>query len=61
MAKNLLVRLANGEVLITYGPMHTLLEEETGRNLDGHLAEWIVDHPNEFQTVLKLFNHFFNF
>jgi len=33
--------------------MHTLLEEETGRNLEGHLAEWIVDHPKEFQTVLK--------
>lgn len=51
--RDLLERLANGEILITYGPMHTLLEEETGRNLDGHLAEWIVDHPNEFQTVLR--------
>ena len=53
MAKDLLVRLANGEVLITYGPIHTLLEQETGRNLDGHLSEWIVSHPHEFQTVLK--------
>jgi len=51
--RDLLERLANGEILITYGPMHTLLEEETGRNLDGHLAEWIVNHPKEFQTVLK--------
>jgi len=53
MAKDLLVRLASGEVLITYGPIHTLLEQETGRNLDGHLSEWIVSHPHEFQTVLK--------
>ena len=53
MAKDLLVRLASGEVLITYGPIHTLLEQETGRNLDGHLSEWIVSHPHEFQNVLK--------
>ena len=53
MAKDLLVRLANGEVLITYGPIHTLLEQEPGRNLDGHLSEWIGDHPDKFQTVLK--------
>jgi len=53
MAKDLLVRLANGEVLITYGPIHTLLEQETGHNLDGHLSEWIVSHPHEFQNVLK--------
>ena len=53
MARDLLERPRDGEVLIDTGPIHTLLEQETGRNLEGHLSEWIVNHPNEFQSVVK--------
>ncbi len=53
MVKGFLERLRNGEILITYGPMHTLLEEETGRNLEGHLSQWIVEHPDDSQSVFK--------
>jgi len=53
MAKDFLQRLANGEVLVSWGPIQTLLQQEKGRNLEGHLAEWIVEHPNDFQDVLK--------
>ncbi|GAH00004.1 unnamed protein product, partial [marine sediment metagenome] len=53
MAKDLLERLRNSEVLVSYGPIHTLLEQETGRDLSGHLSEWIVNHPEDFQRVLK--------
>ena len=53
MARDLLERLRDSEVLIDTGPIHTLLEQETGRNLEGHLSEWIVNHPNEFQSVVK--------
>jgi len=52
MAGDFLERISNGEVLVAYGPIHTLLEQEVGRNLDGHLAEWIVNHPQDFQRVL---------
>jgi len=51
MARDFLERIRNGEVLVAYGPIHTLLEQEMGRNLEGHLAEWIVNHPKEFQNV----------
>lgn len=51
MARDFLERIRNGEVLVAYGPIHTLLEQEVGRNLEGHLAEWIVNHPKEFQSV----------
>ena len=53
MARDLLERLKDGEILIDSGPIHTLLEQESGRNLEGHLAEWIFNHPDEFQTVVK--------
>ena len=53
MARDLLERLRDGEALIDSGPIHTLLEQETGRNLEGHLSEWIVNHPDEFQSVVK--------
>lgn len=53
MAKDFLERLRNGDVLVIYGPIHTLLEQEVGRELDGHLSEWIVNHPREFQKVTK--------
>ncbi|GAH76241.1 unnamed protein product, partial [marine sediment metagenome] len=53
MARDLLGRLRSGEILIANGPIHTLLEQKTGRNLEGHLAEWIVDHPDDFQNVVK--------
>lgn len=52
MAKGMLERIKSGEILVTYGPIHTLLEQEVGRNLEGHLAEWIINHPDEFQRVL---------
>jgi len=53
MAKDFLERLRNGDVLVIYGPIHTLLEQEVGRELDGHLSEWIVNHPHEFRKVTK--------
>ncbi|GAH70243.1 unnamed protein product, partial [marine sediment metagenome] len=53
MVTDFLKRLRDGEILVTYGPIHTLLEQEVKRNLEGHLADWIVNHPKEFQSVLK--------
>lgn len=53
MAKDFLQRLANGEVLVSWGPIQTLLQQEKGRNLEGHQAEWIVNHPDDYQDVLK--------
>ena len=53
MARDFLQRLAGGEVLIGWGPIHTLLHDEKGRNLEGNLAEWIVSHPDDFQDVIK--------
>ena len=53
MAKDFLQRLANGDVLVSWGPIQTLLQQEKGRNLDGHQADWIVNHPNDFQDVVK--------
>jgi len=53
MARDLLERLEKGDVLVVYGPIHTLLEQEVGRDLEGHLSEWIVNHPREFQEVTK--------
>jgi len=53
MAEDFLQRLANGDVLVSWGPIQTLLQQEKGRNLEGHQAEWIVNHPNDFQDVIK--------
>ncbi len=53
MAKDLLDRLAAGDILVHWGPIQTLLEQEKGRNLEVHQAEWIVDHPADFQDVLE--------
>lgn len=53
MAIDFLQRLADGEVLVTYAPLFTLLEQEKGRTLEGHLGKWIVDHPESFQDVVK--------
>jgi len=53
MAKDFLQRLANGEVLVSWGPIQTLLQQEKERNLEEHQAEWIVNHPNDFQDVVK--------
>jgi len=53
MARDLLERIRDGEVLIASGPIHTLLEQEKGRNLEEHLGKWIVNHPNDFQSVVK--------
>jgi 5-methyltetrahydrofolate--homocysteine methyltransferase len=53
MAKDFLERLANGEVLVAWPAVPALLEQEAGRSLDGHLAEWVVNHPDVSQRVLK--------
>ena len=53
MARDLLERIRGGEVLIASGPIHILLEQEKGRNLEEHLGKWIVNHPNDFQDLLK--------
>ncbi|GAH80456.1 unnamed protein product, partial [marine sediment metagenome] len=53
MARGFLERLRDGEVLISWGPIHTLLEQESRRNLDQHLAERIMSDPDTSQRVLK--------
>ena len=53
MKMSLLERLAKGEVLVAWGPLQTLLQQEKGRDLEGHLSQWIVEHPRDFQSVLK--------
>ena len=53
MRRDFLQRLASGELLIAEGPIHTLLEQGAGRNLEGCLGQWIVDHPDDFQAALK--------
>ena len=53
MARDFLERLTNGEVLVAWPAVPALLEQESGRSLDSHLAEWVVNHPDVSQRVLK--------
>ena len=53
MAKNLVKRLESGEVLIAWPPLPRMFELKFGRTQDGHLGEWIVNHPEAFKEVLK--------
>jgi len=50
MATDILTRLQS-EVLVSYAPLHTLLMD-WGKDLESHLSEWILDHPDEFQDAL---------
>ena len=52
MRGDLLERLRGGEVLVSHITIHGLAEEK-GRDLAGHLSEWIVDHPEDFQDLIK--------
>lgn len=50
MAKEFLERLAS-EVLILYVPMQTLLMD-WGKDLESHLSEWVLEHPEAYQEAL---------
>ena len=54
MASNLKERLQNtDDVLLHYIPLHSLLAD-WGKDLESHLSEWIVNHPDAYQEALKL-------
>jgi 5-methyltetrahydrofolate--homocysteine methyltransferase len=40
------------DVLISWVPLHTLLVD-WGKDLESHLSEWIINHPEEFQDAQK--------
>ncbi len=55
MKTNLIKRLESGEVLIAWPPFPRMFELNYGRTEEGHLGEWIVNHPEAFKEVLKAF------
>lgn len=50
MANEFLERIES-EVLILYAPMQTLLMD-WGKDLESHLSEWVLAHPEEYQEAL---------
>jgi 5-methyltetrahydrofolate--homocysteine methyltransferase len=50
MAKEFLERLES-EVLILFAPMQTLLMD-WGKDLESHLSEWVLEHPEAYQEAL---------
>lgn len=40
------------DVLVHFAPMHTILTD-WGKDLESHLSEWILKHPETFQKALK--------
>ena len=53
MQGGFLERLKKGELMVADGPVHTILEQEQGRPLEGQLGQWIVDNQDKFQAVVK--------
>ncbi len=53
MQSSFLERLNDGELMVADGPVHTIVEQEKGRALEGHLGEWIFDNQDDFQAVVK--------
>jgi len=52
MADNLLARLRNtDDILLHYFPLHSALAD-WGKDLESHLSEWIVTHPEAYQDAL---------
>ena len=50
MPTDFLTRLRQ-EVLVLYAPMQTLLME-WGKELESHLSEWVLSHPEAYQEAL---------
>ena len=53
MAMDLRERLQNtDDVLLHYVPLHSLLAD-WGKDLESHLSEWIINHPDAYQDALQ--------
>lgn len=53
MAMDLRQRLRNtDDVLLHYAPLHSLLAD-WGKDLESHLSEWIINHPDAYQDALR--------
>jgi len=53
MAIDLKERLRNtDDVLVHYVPLHSLLAD-WGKDLESHLSEWIITHPDTYQDALQ--------
>ena len=53
MAMDLRERLQNtDDVLVHYVPLHSLLAD-WGKDLESHLSEWIINHPDAYQDALQ--------
>lgn len=54
MPENLIERLQNtDEILLHYLPLHSALAD-WGKDLESHLSEWIVTHPDAYQEAIRL-------
>jgi 5-methyltetrahydrofolate--homocysteine methyltransferase len=54
MSKNLMERLQNtDDTLLHYLPLHSALAD-WGKDLESHLSEWIVTHPDAYQEAIRL-------
>lgn len=54
MPKSLIERLQNtDEILLHYLPLHSALAD-WGKDLESHLSEWIVTHPDAYQEAIRL-------
>lgn len=52
MSTSFLNRLRNtNEVLVHYFPLHSALAD-WGKDLESHLSEWIVTHPDKYQDAI---------
>lgn len=53
MAMDLRERLQKtDDVLLHYVPLHSLLAD-WGKDLESHLSEWIINHPDAYQDALR--------
>lgn len=54
MACNLMERLNRGQdILLHYLPLHSALAD-WGKDLESHLSEWVVSHPDAYQEAIRL-------
>ncbi len=54
MPESLVERLQNtDEILLHYFPLHSALAD-WGKDLESHLSEWIVTHPDAYQEAIRL-------
>jgi 5-methyltetrahydrofolate--homocysteine methyltransferase len=47
------VQRVNNDILVAFLPMQTFLVEEYGKPMEQHLSEWVLDHPEEFQSAIR--------